>query len=227
MTERTNAIIDGFMGLVAERPYHAVTLAEVAARAGVSLAELRREFDGRTAILAAFSRRIDAQVLSGIDANMADEPARERLFDVLMRRFDALAPYKEAMRSLDAAVRDNPALGLDWLPIAIRAQRWSLAAADAEAGGMRGEIAARGLVLAFARTLRVWLDDDDPGLARTMSELDRQLRSAERNMRRLDGLARFAKPFCGIARRVACLPRRRRREPSPVRTDEDGRAATA
>ena len=38
-------------------------------------------------------------VLAGGDVDMAEEPARERLFDVLMRRLEALAPYKEAIRS--------------------------------------------------------------------------------------------------------------------------------
>ena len=37
---------------------------------------------------------IDRQVLEGTSDDLAGEPARERLFDVFMRRIDALTPYK-------------------------------------------------------------------------------------------------------------------------------------
>ena len=44
----------------------------------------------------------------------------------------------------------------------------------------RGVFRAQGLALVWARVMRVWLDDDDPGLARTMAALDKRLREAER-----------------------------------------------
>ena len=37
-----------------------------------------------------------------------------------------------------------------------------------------------GLGLTYASVFRVWLQDDDPGLARTMAALDRRLRRGER-----------------------------------------------
>ena len=51
-------------------------------------------------MLAAHMREVDRAVLDGIDAGMADEPPRERLFDVLMRRLDMLAADKAAVQSL-------------------------------------------------------------------------------------------------------------------------------
>ena len=83
-------IIEAFMGLLGEQPIEEIGLAEIAGRAGVSLAELRNMFGSKLAILAAFQKEVDRQVLAGIDADMAEEPPRERLFDVLMRRIDAL-----------------------------------------------------------------------------------------------------------------------------------------
>ena len=53
---------------------------------------------------------------------MAEEPARERLFDVLMRRLEALAPYKEAVRSLLRSARRNPGLALALNAMAVRSQ---------------------------------------------------------------------------------------------------------
>ena len=52
-------IVEALMALAAERPWSEVTLAAIAERAGVTLAELRAQFDGRLAILADYVRRID------------------------------------------------------------------------------------------------------------------------------------------------------------------------
>lgn len=207
-------IIEAFLGLLSEHGYADITLGMIAGRAGLSLADLRSEVDSKLDILAAFAREVDRKVLDGVDRQMADEPARERLFDTLMRRFDVLTPHKTALRSLDRAIREDPALALALLPVAIRSQAWMLTAAEIDTNGVRGAIAARGLVMAFGRAARVWLHDDDPGMARTMAELDRRLRGGERVMRRLDDVARLTAPLRALAGRLfAAAPRRRRDHP--------------
>src|SRR3954451_17788523 len=81
-------VIAAFMGLLAEQPIERIGLAAIAARAGITLAELRGCFSSPLAILAAHIEETDRIVLAGIDADMADDPPRERLFDVLMRRLE-------------------------------------------------------------------------------------------------------------------------------------------
>src|SRR5689334_18226300 len=92
--------IDAFMALLSERRFEEIGLAEVAGQAGLKLSELRAEFGSTLGIYAAHVKRIDSIVLEGGDGDVTEESARERLFDVLMRRLEALAPYKEALRSL-------------------------------------------------------------------------------------------------------------------------------
>src|SRR4051794_4518248 len=81
-TDREN-IIAALMALLTEHRIEEIGFGDIAARAGVSLATLRGEFGSTLEILAAHSKAIDREVLAGVDADMADEPARERLFDVL------------------------------------------------------------------------------------------------------------------------------------------------
>src|SRR5262245_7644564 len=83
--------IDALMSLLGENRFEQIGLAEVAGRAGIKLSQLRAEFGSTLAILAAHIKDIDRTVLAGSNADMADEPARERLFEVLMRRLEALA----------------------------------------------------------------------------------------------------------------------------------------
>lgn len=192
-----NRIVDALLALMAEKRWDEVTLEALAARAGVSLATLRTAYDGRLAVLADFVRRIDERVLAALDPDMAEEAARERLFDVLFSRFEALAPHRQAIRNLGEAARRDPLLALELNRIVTNSMGWMLAAAGISATGGAGTLRAQGLALVWARALRVWLDDDDPGLARTMAELDRRLRQAERTVIRLDRLGRIVGRFGG------------------------------
>lgn len=195
-------IIDAFLALVAEKPIEKIGVGEVATRAAVSLAEMRREFATTLEILSAFSARTDEKVLAdGLDPELADAPARERLFDVLMRRIEILKPHREAIRSLARSARLDPPLALALNGIALRSAGWMLAAANIETGGLQGCARAQGLVYVMARAYRVWVDDDDAGLARTMAALDRELANGERALNLFDNLCRFLPRFGGRRRR--------------------------
>ncbi|HLA19867.1 MAG TPA: TetR/AcrR family transcriptional regulator [Pseudolabrys sp.] len=202
-TDRDKAV-DALLALLTEHSFEEIGLAEVAGRAGIRLSQLRAEFGSTLAILAGHIKDIDRAVLAGGDADMAEEPARERLFDVLMRRLEALAPYKEAVRSIMRSARRNPGLCFALNAMAVRSQRWMLEAAGIGASGPRGALRAQGAALMFARVLTVWVDDDEPGLDRTMAALDRGLASAAR-------WAGFLDDLCALPKCILRGPRRRRR----------------
>jgi hypothetical protein len=193
-------IVEAFMSLLAEHAYEHIGFSDVATRAGVPLHRCRAEFDTLIDVLAAHLRVVDSAVLAGADADMAQEPARERLFDVLMRRLEVLTPHKAAIRSLARSARCNPPLGLALNALAVRSQRWMLTAADIDNTGLRGAIRAQGLAYLYADVLRVWLKDEDPGLARTMAALDRQLARGARWVRGLDDLHRLVTRPCRLRR---------------------------
>jgi AcrR family transcriptional regulator len=197
-------IVEAFMSLLDEKAFEDIGLADIASGAGVSLAALRGAFASKLAILAAYLKEVDRQVLAGIDDEMTGEPPRERLFDVLMRRIDALSPHKAAVRSLIRSAARNPGLAFALNGFAVRSQQWMLTAADVAATGPRGMLNAQGLALLFAAVLRTWLHDDDPGLARTMSALDKALGRGQRYVGFLDDLCRIPASLCRLR------PRRRR-----------------
>src|SRR4051812_39068485 len=107
-TDSRRAALDALMQLAAEADWQDIDLTDIAERAGISLSELRGLFTSKGAMLAAFSRQIDQIVLDGIDPGMEAEPARERLFDTLMRRADALLPYRPAIARLSKSFARDP-----------------------------------------------------------------------------------------------------------------------
>ena len=200
--EPRDRIIDALMRLAAEHDFRDIGLADIAAEAEVSLATLRQNFDGKLGILAAFSQRVDEQVL---DKGLAEgEGARDRLFEMLMRRFEALVPYRDALRRLLRSARRDLRLARGLHRIARRSQMWMLVGADIHKAGLIGRVAIEGAVLAYSDVLSVFLDDDDD-LARTMARLDRSLRRGERAMEWLDGICAF---IPGLGGRRRDRPRR-------------------
>ena len=212
-TSDRDKAVDALMALLAEQSFEQIGLAEVAGRAGLKLSALRSEFGSTLAIVGAHIKDIDRAVLAGSTADMAEEPARERLFDVLMRRLEALAPYKTAVRSLLRSARRNPGLALALNAMAVRSKSWMLEAAGIGASGPKGALRAQGAALMFARVLSVWFDDDEPGLDRTMAALGRGLASAER-------WAGFLDDLCSLPN---CIGRGRRRR--RARDEEEAEAA--
>ncbi len=196
-TSEREKIIAAFLALLADRPFEAIGFPAIARQAGVSLAALRGEFSSTLAILAAHFKATDRAVLGADAGEMADEPPRDRLADVLLRRLEILAPHRAAIRSLIRSARRNPPLAVALNGLAVRSQQWMLTAAGIGAAGPLGMLRAQGLALLFASVLRTWIDDDERGQARTMAALDRALTRGAR--------------FAGLLEDLFALPGRMRR----------------
>jgi AcrR family transcriptional regulator len=198
-------IIEALLALLAQKSIEQIGFEEIAEEAGVSLADLRDAFSSPLAIVAAYLKDVDRAVLAADFSDMDEEPVRERLFDVLMRRLETMAPHREAIRSLVRSARRNAPLGFVLNGFAVRSQKWMLTAAGIRASGPRGALRAQGLALLFSSVLSTWARDDDPGLARTMAALDRALARGQRFAGYLDDLFFIPSRLCQLR------PRRRRR----------------
>ena len=98
-TTNRDRIIAAALRLAETRGWRDLSLGEIAAEAQVPLIEFRKEFQSKGQILAAFSRAIDLAVIEKFPAPGPDV-ARDRLFDVLLTRFELMQPYKAAIRRI-------------------------------------------------------------------------------------------------------------------------------
>lgn len=188
-----DVILPAFWRVLAERGWRGVTMRGIAAEAGLPLAELRRSFDCPQALLAAHGRAVDAAVLEGT----VDDPgasARDRLFDVLMRRIDALQPDRAGVVRLMHDLPTTPLLAL-WLAAhTTPSMAWMLEAAGLDATGPSGLLRAKGLGTVWLATLRAWEKDESADLSATMAALDRALDQADRVARMFGFAERSATP---------------------------------
>ncbi len=175
--------------LAEERGWRRVSLHDIAERAGVTLGDLHGQFSSRDAILSAFVRGIDAQVLKSVDAEDAAESPRHRLFAVIMKRFDALAPHKPAIAAIVGDCGGDMFTAASSLCRLISSMTLMLEAAGISSAGLRGALRTKGLAVIYCATVRVWLSDDSADMAKTMAALDRYLDCAERFQTRRRGRA--------------------------------------
>jgi AcrR family transcriptional regulator len=196
--------VDAMLVLVAEHGWSTVTLGRVAEACGLTLGQLYGRYRSKTDLLAAYAHRIDAAMLTALGGPgpvPADEIGiKDRLFEAIMARFDALAPHKAAVRVL---LRELPA---DPLALACFLHRglgpgidWMLAAAELDSTGLPGAVRRKLVAGIYLDTLRVWLKDDSADLAATMAHLDKRL---EQGLRWL--MARS--PFSHMREKIANRP---------------------
>lgn len=173
--------------MIAERGWRCADIDAAALAAGVTRAEFLREFDSLYEVLIAVSRRANAAMFEEAADLDPAEPPRERLFAVLMRRFEAAADERPALKALMRAVPFDPLLGAVMLRNLALFARHALEAAGIGGHGLIGLARVKGLAsLVLAPVIRVWLEDATPDLARTMAALDQALRRYERLVGRLD-----------------------------------------
>jgi AcrR family transcriptional regulator len=181
VSEARQRALAAFLALIAEKGMADVSLREVAAAAGLGVAELYALFPDKVSLAAAFMARIDAEVLEGTQPSLdPDETARDRLFDVMMRRYDALRPYRAALRAIRRAGMRDPILAISLGPALRRSMRAMLEAAAIASDGLSGAARQNGLTAIHHAVSRVFDKDESQDLSATMAALDRRLKMAEK-----------------------------------------------
>jgi hypothetical protein len=104
---------------------------------------------------------------------------RDRLFELIMRRFDAMAAYRDGLRVVSREARRDGAALCASLGNLERLTAWLADAACGSSGGLRNLLARKALLLLYARVFSVWLDDTTTDRATTLAELDRRLAQLE------------------------------------------------
>ena len=178
------AFVGAFFRVIARDGWRRTTMAAAAQEAGLSLTEARGRFATSAAVLRRFGQLADQAALEGA---VTDGPARDRLFDLLMRRFDALQAQRDGVLALLRAMPSDPATALVLACSTRNSMRWMLQAAGVPATGIFGELRINGLIAVWLWAARAWERDGSDDLTGTMAALDVALLRAEQAASWLNG----------------------------------------
>lgn len=211
LSTQSGRLMKAALDLAAAKPWAEVTLAEIAETAGLGLDDLRKECASKADLLARLLRVIDDAVVRAAPKPAAGQSKRDALFEVILTRFDLLAPYKGALKSIHASGGADFSLAAPYLA----SQHWMLQAAGISTDGIGGGARVAGLAVIYAQVFRTWLADDDAGLGKTMAALDRRLRRGERALTGIQDAGATLGRFAKLARDAVHTARRARSPRTP------------
>jgi ubiquinone biosynthesis protein COQ9 len=183
-TDFDTALVTAAFRIAGEQGWHKVNAAAAARAAGLSLGEARARFPHRASILLHFGRLADQAALQEVST---EGPVRDRLFDLLMRRFDFLQANRSGVRALLRWLPTDPLTAMVLAADTHRSMRWMLQAAGVDATGPRGDLQAQGLLAVWLWAVRAWDRDNSEDLSGTMAAIDSGLQRAESMGAWLDG----------------------------------------
>lgn len=170
--EFDKAIIASAFAIAASQGWNAVSVFRAAQEAGLSPDLARVRFPLRVTILLRLGSLADQAVLS---VPAEDSNVRERLFDLLIRRFDALRPYREGIAALLRDLPRDPSSALMLAVTTRTSMGWILEAAGEPVTGLLGHLKRDGLIGVWAMAMRAFVNDSSPDLSTTMAALDKSL----------------------------------------------------
>lgn len=178
------ALIAAAFEIAATQGWRKVSVAQAARQADLDLQQARARFPTRTTILLRLGHLVDQETLTEIST----EPSiRDRLFDLLMRRFDALQEYRPGIIALMRGLPLDPIAAVVLSAATLHSMGKMLDAAGVTPYSLGGYLRAKGLTAVWLQATRAWERDDSPDLSATMSALDKALERAERMAQRLPG----------------------------------------
>lgn len=162
---------------IARHGWTGLTLPAIARATKTPLARLLVAYPDRYTLLTGFAAFIDRRLAASDLAQ--DGPVKDRLFEVVMQRLDALAPYRAGLIRLMDDMRAHPLDALALAAESFTAARRSATLMLELAGISRAYgvfiFLRAGLECLYLHTLRSWKHDTSPDLAATMATLDRAL----------------------------------------------------
>ncbi len=182
-------LIEAALAISGERGWQALSLVDVARRAEVSLAECYRAFPDKATLLYRLLATTDQAVLRDGPADPEETP-RDRLFEVFMRRFDALQRRRAATVAILRELPFDPLTAAGLLPRLARSLVWMAEAAGLPMTGLPGLLRVKVLGAIYLYALRAWVNDETADMAQTMAALDKALRRADRLLSTFPGGAR-------------------------------------
>lgn len=169
------AFAQGVLKIAGAKPWRDVTIFDIAEAAHADVATLAGLSPADAPdILDDHFDRASAEGVTGIDR---EQPARDRLFDLAMKRFEAMEPHRTAILALEQG-RDGVAIAAAFAR-AGRTARWLLTLAGEKVDGVDGAARVQALAVALTRTHQAWREDADGDFVKTMAALDKALRQNE------------------------------------------------
>ena len=144
------------------------------------ISEVKNLIGNKNDLLIEFSKMIDEKVELNIDLEeFENSNVKDNIFELIMMRFDAMAPFKGGLKKIINEIR-NPIILKETSQNILASMDFYLEFSNAYDDTIFDVIKKKSLFLIYSYCFKAWLNDDSKELSKTMSELDRLLNYAEK-----------------------------------------------
>ncbi len=186
------ALGEAALALCAEKSWVDVGLLSLCQEAGQSLSACAEAGITRLSVAEYLDQKFDRAMLEAVADIEAEAPSRDRLFDVIMARFDAMQDQRAAWVSILEADAQEPAASFARAARRLRTAAWALEAIGISTDSLKAAARVMGLARRLRKIEALWLKDD-ADLSKTMAGLDQTLRESEDWLERGEKLSEFFK----------------------------------
>jgi AcrR family transcriptional regulator len=173
-------ICEAVLKLATRQAWGSLTLGQIAKATKIPVSQLKKLFADTNALLPALVDYISLQTASSVGTPDLSAAAHDRLFEVMMARFDVLQLHRKAILNIIAETKRNPSLVRHLLPAQSEAMQLMLSLAGFQSAGPKQSLAITGLLVIYGVVLWSWEKDESADMSKTMARLDRYLRFAEK-----------------------------------------------
>ncbi|MGE0046600.1 MAG: hypothetical protein AB7T08_12660, partial [Hyphomonadaceae bacterium] len=149
------ALAKAILDVGAAKPWREITLVDLAKAAKRPVSDF---YPATLADAAECAEEAFDRAMAEGDLDPASS-VRDRLFDLIMRRFEAMEPHRAALKAMEARNDADPVLMAAAHQRHVRAARWALTLAGLEADGMSGNARAQGLGVIIGQARAAWRGD--------------------------------------------------------------------
>ena len=176
--DRETQLARASLDLLKNRGWEKLALASVARSAKLPLSDVLSIVPSKSALPALILRALVKETARRYKMDPGSGGPRERLFDATMTFFDTQRHDAVALKKLYRALRYDPTMLLATRGDVLRLSGQLLALGEADVG-LSPRLQATVFAGVLIHAVSVWCDDDDE-MGKTMAQLDRDLRRADR-----------------------------------------------
>lgn len=179
MHEHEDKIIEAAFDLTAEKKWKEITPNDIQERTGLKKHEIARYISDRTDILALYNKRLDSALVKAIGEVDDSIPVKDRLFDVMMERFELMNKDRQALIPIIKSLDPDPVHIVSNMIRLHNSIVFMIELAGLKTSGLTGMVRQKGVKMIYLLTLRKWLEDESEDLSATMACLDQYLNRAD------------------------------------------------
>ena len=171
-------MIAAALSIASDGDWNNIGLSDIAEKASIPLDDVYERFDEKSDVLAAYDRSVNRHAIANTDLS-DDLPCRDKLFDLVMERFDILNENRDGLLGIISSYKGDPKEAVLSFPHLGKSMSRLLEAAGLSTDGLAGALRVTGMIGLYLYVVRVWQDDESPDMGKTMAALDKGLDKCE------------------------------------------------